>query len=578
MSQVHLCHCHASIIRSSPVKSGLSTPISYFILHNVGDKSGVEDDLVTPKKFVNCANQKQKKPGSFTPATPLVLSHREHKPASSVSSEAPPSTVDENYYTSLVNHMNDTREALFIDQCLIRSLCLEIQSQQRDIQGFLSSLYGEPTYIKKGMEQLHAKMNEGLVSSERTEHTFNRRFIELKQDIVAMDSLVLENHKYIQETSLKQCDLYEDLPKDISACHAKLDDLQIKINHISSHDSKTKEDTPVLKPSKSIPDEVLVEEITRGISSLPTGIKRDIPPRAKSSSHQTPSVQKEEAKPAPSEIREGISLPQYLKSIDDRVQRSGDRKTYPKNSEYPTFEGKPDEDWTEFIDIIDTLQASYSLPDSEITSRLPSILLGVARVWYRVKCKTNKGASWEDWKNFDERNFNTSTWRISQLSLRDKETFSYANSDTLFCLLQLQKRVQAVYSEGDIEDQKTRIIMRFPCEVKTAINTLARGVDDISEFLSVCEAVINNSWGKVNATKNITPRDHQASRRISENEEPVTVPWYGIYNDQQPKEKRLCYKCKGPWSGNHKCKGVQINLVEEEEDDKSEIGLPSDED
>ena len=47
------------------------------------------------------------------------------------------------------------------------------------------------------------------------------------------------------------------------------------------------------------------------------------------------------------------------------------------------------------------------------------------------------------------------------------------------------------------------------------------------------------------------------------------------------KDKKPCYKCKGPWSENHKCKGVQINLVEGDGDkppSDSESEPPSDDD
>ena len=214
------------------------------------------------------------------------------------------------------------------------------------------------------------------------------------------------------------------------------------------------------------------------------------------------------------------------------------------------------------------------MPDSEITSRLPSILLGVARVWYRVTFRSHRGASWEEWKSLMKTKFNTSTWRMSQLALRDKEKFSYANSDTLVFLLQMHKRIQAVYPEGGIEDQKSHMIMRLPVEVQTAIKTSARGVTDISEFISICEEVINNSWAKVNSTtRRYIPHrndvENQPSKRPFEKKKPVTVPLHRSSNDHKPKEKRTCYKCKAPWSENHKCKEVQINLVEEEEDKSS---------
>ena len=73
-----------------------------------------------------------------------------------------------------------------------------------------------------------------------------------------------------------------------------------------------------------------------------------------------------------------------------KVTGHGGKSSFPKTSEYPTFEGKPDEDWVYFLEIIDSLKHAYNLPDSEITARLPNIFRGVARVWYRVTCTSHR--------------------------------------------------------------------------------------------------------------------------------------------------------------------------------------------
>ena len=62
-----------------------------------------------------------------------------------------------------------------------------------------------------------------------------------------------------------------------------------------------------------------------------------------------------------------------------------------------------------------------------------------------------------------------------------------------------KEKIKAVYPEGDIEDQMNHMITRLPCEVQTAIKTSSRGVTDIFEFISICEEVINNIWGKINS-------------------------------------------------------------------------------
>ena len=75
--------------------------------------------------------------------------------------------------------------------------------------------------------------------------------------------------------------------------------------------------------------------------------------------------------------------------------------------------------------------------------------------------------------------------------------------------------------------------------------------------------------------------ENQPSKRPFEKKKPITFPLHGSLNDHKPKDKKTCYKCKGPWSENHKCKGVQINLVEGDGDkpsSDSESEPPSDDD
>lgn len=129
----------------------------------------------------------------------------------------------------------------------------------------------------------------------------------------------------------------------------------------------------------------------RKISYLLQGVGLETPP---------PHMKSRSPKPEPQEeVKEeetGVLNPDLsTKDMEERLQNTWGHSNYPKTSEYQDFEGKPDEYWVNVIDIINTLQSFYNLPDAEITSRLPSILLGVAKVWFRVTCRAHRGASWE---------------------------------------------------------------------------------------------------------------------------------------------------------------------------------------
>ncbi len=95
--------------------------------------------------------------------------------------------------------------------------------------------------------------------------------------------------------------------------------------------------------------------------------------------------------------------------------------------------------------MIDTLKEAYNLPDSEITSKLPNLFDGIAKVWYRITCKDYRRADWNTWKELIQRKYNTPSWRAKQLVLLEKEKFSYYVQNTLEFLLQLLRRIQAVY-------------------------------------------------------------------------------------------------------------------------------------
>ena len=267
--------------------------------------------------------------------------------------------------------------------------------------------------------------------------------------------------------------------------------------------------------------------------------------------------------------------------IEERVTMYKDKVYYPNTPDDPSFEGIPDEDWCYFIEIIDTLQNAYNLPDAEITSRLPLILTGIARVWYRITCKSNMGASWMKWKELIQKKFNTSSWRIKQLVLLEKEKYSYAVKDTLEFLLTLHRRIQAIYPDSSREEQIHHMLMRLPNELHAVIKTSCRDVTDISEFIALCEEILDASWGRKNALVRIEnsyekTNDRNSNKRILERKKPVTVPLHGSSHDLKPKDKRTCYKCKAPWTEGHRCRATKINLVEddkEESEDESNISI-----
>ena len=91
----------------------------------------------------------------------------------------------------------------------------------------------------------------------------------------------------------------EDLPVNFSLLNSRLDDLNTKVKKLGKG---RKEVSFMDKSPTESPVQEMVEEITRGISSLPTGVRRDPPPHVRASPIQTKEVQEEEDKPETSEM------------------------------------------------------------------------------------------------------------------------------------------------------------------------------------------------------------------------------------------------------------------------------------
>ena len=123
----------------------------------------------------------------------------------------------------------------------------------------------------------------------------------------------------------------------------------------------------------------------------------------------------------------------------------------------------------------------------------------MARVRYRVTCTSHRGGSWEEWKALIKTKFNTSAWRVKQLAQLEKERFSYSNQNVLEFLLTLQRRIMICYPGTGMKDQISHMLMRLPSELEATIKMSSKDVTDISEFISICEEIIVNSWGMKNA-------------------------------------------------------------------------------
>ena len=134
---------------------------------------------------------------------------------------------------------------------------------------------------------------------------------------------------------------------------------------------------PVLLRNKIDNLEQQLREVPEKIASLinqrsaphivDTAVPQGIPSRGETllsnprhKSRDSPPHMRNSVKPdIPIPVKEELPLsaePEESSPPVERLPMGRGSINYPKTNEYPTFEGKPDEDWVNFIEIIDTLQ------------------------------------------------------------------------------------------------------------------------------------------------------------------------------------------------------------------------------
>ena len=112
---------------------------------DVSGKGGVTTvNVLTPKNVVSGANKKLKMPGSlFTPTTPFAVENPQQKPVSSEPSSLSYASTSELPTEKFEELVQETRDSLLDDQCLLRDLLLDLQDKQRELGGFLTDVSGK---------------------------------------------------------------------------------------------------------------------------------------------------------------------------------------------------------------------------------------------------------------------------------------------------------------------------------------------------------------------------------------------------------------------------------------------------
>lgn len=249
----------------------------------------------------------------------------------------------------------------------------------------------------------------------------------------------------------------------------------------------------------------------------------------------------------------------------------------PKVEEFPKFNGHYKSDHREFLEKIDLLKASYGLPEAEIISKLPSLLTESAFDWYFEQYRIAPLASWEEWKEGIETEFNTELWRDYQQSRLDTYRWRTAEKDPQVWIRKFVRMYRSL--DPEITDD------RLYSKIRNAIPTDARGllhiacsssrdqslVDIRREFLALATShTSNSSGGQSKERPREPPRD--VIRKDARAQGPRDFPsgdngTTGATYQGSPQNRPAQYSSRPPWqpTAPNRFNGAKIQALEAEE-------------
>ena len=558
--------------------------------YGVGKGQGRQNDhscrvnhFVAPEPFVagngNFGFRKNYLPGSYTmTSTPMINNSTRAFPLP---------------HLSQTNNLNEASD----------SASSTMDDWMRNVNDIQSLLMNKNEMLQQEINKLSSHQKEDRMRLDKTSATVERSSAHI------MD--IKHITQSIETRAMNTGDDVEKLHSSIHACK-KVIDTCVKMNHQEARDvSNIMEAINTMNSEPTRQWDVvtaLFGDIQQQMNTLTASFNEMKVDKTKSTEHvpagsgpiekngtpeqrETPPHMLKDEKSYSSTVNEKklTETSEHTPSIIDMPNHQPNFKNFPKASAYPTYSGKPEEDWVRFIEDIDILKNAYALPDSEIVSKLPSLLMGIAYTWYRIAGRENTAVCWETWKQLIGHRFGDAQWRQKQLELLDSDKFTYEVSDVSEYLMNMHRRIESIYPGLKNDDMRMHILMRLPSDLRNLITPHPSADMEMSRFLALCAQIITGTK-EFQAAQRRDKLGHNTKRREWKNKEDrapynknykgaeVKIPLAGDYQERKP--KGTCNKCGKPWSPGHYCRKNDINVINEDnfsvmDDSHSDLALNS---
>ena len=353
----------------------------------------------------------------------------------------------------------------------------------RNLNDIQSLLMNKNEMLQQEINKLSSHQKEDRLRLDKTSATVERS-----------SAHIMDIKHITQSTETRAMNTGDDVEKLHSSIHAckKVIDTCVKMNHQEARDvSNIMEAINTMNSEPTRQWDVvtaLFGDIQQQMNTLTASFNEMKVDKTKSTEHvpagsgpiekngtpeqrETPPHMLKDEKSYSSTVNEKklTETSEHTPSIIDMPKHQPNFKNFPKASAYPTYSGKPEEDWVRFIEDIDILKNAYALPDSEIVSKLPSLLMGIAYTWYRIAGRENTAVCWETWKQLIGHRFGDAQWRQKQLELLDSDKFTYEVSDVSEYLMNLHRRIESIYPGLKNDDMRMHILMRLPSDLRNLI-------------------------------------------------------------------------------------------------------------
>jgi len=310
--------------------------------------------------------------------------------------------------------------------------------------------------------------------------------------LLSMDTLMKKIDNIHSESALNKSMLQvvADKPAvDLTGLAAQITDLQRTVG-IMSREIVDLKQMKILQstPKSGIPSG---DDIRPDIHETPPGLRDSL---IRGSSQLAPSIPLKYESVSEDKVGMRESVPHTQAPVEDWQLQKIILQSLPHMRDWKKFSGRSDENFFDFIDFVDGIILDINPPDTIITTKLGSLLTGIAGEWYRQKRKESGKQPWLYWRNAIIDHFGNSVWQNKMQLAFDENKFDIRTKDPSEWVTKQARVLEAISPDLSKLQRNRKIIFLCNPDIQWNVKlALQKDNWELSELINVLNTMKGNA-------------------------------------------------------------------------------------